>query len=226
MSQDIRDLITRLEAIEEGITPARVTKGLNPQQQTVPQLPALFKPRRISVLKNPKDPQHPARGYAVGSNESADDARPSLAETMGEIEEDMLSKVKKDLTQYLDRLEKKMHVDRDLRDKAVDAIEKGQAEEDQDVAEDPTAQDSAVSPPPVPQQDPTLPESAAVKTMTLEDGSVFEIHGDQDRGFEVRHRGRCLPTRFPNIDHAQMAVDLFGSRRRRQDQDQDYLEER
>jgi hypothetical protein len=55
---------------------------------------------------------------------------------------------------------------------------------------------------------------------------VFEIHGDQDSGFEVRHRGRCLPTRFPNIDHAQMAVDLFGSRQRRQDRDQDYLEER
>ena len=225
MSQDIRDLIQRLEAIEEGITPASVTKGLNLQQQSVPQLPALFRPRSISVLKSRRDPQHPMKGMAVGASESSEQ-RASLAETMSEIEEDMLSKVKKDLTQYLDKLEKKMHIDRDLRDKAVDAVMKGRAEEDRDVSEDPTAQDSATSPPPVPQQDPVLPETAAVKTITLEDGAVFEIHGDQDRGFEIRHHGRCLPTRFPNIDHAQMAVDLFGSRRRQQDQDRDYLEER
>jgi hypothetical protein len=42
----------------------------------------------------------------------------------------MLSKVKKDLTQYLDRLEKKVSISRDLKDKAVDAVEKGQAEEE------------------------------------------------------------------------------------------------
>jgi hypothetical protein len=51
---------------------------------------------------------------------------------MAEIEEDMISKVKKDLTQYLDRLEKKVAVSRDLKDKAVDAVEKGKAEEDLD----------------------------------------------------------------------------------------------
>jgi hypothetical protein len=44
----------------------------------------------------------------------------------------MLSKVKKDLTTYLDRLEKKVAVSRDLKDKAVDAVEKGKAEEDLD----------------------------------------------------------------------------------------------
>lgn len=225
MSQDIRDIIQRLEAIEEGITPVGVRQSLNPQQQSVPQLPALFQPRSILVLKSRRDPQHPMKGMAVGANES-NQQRAGLAETMSEIEEDMLSKVKKDLTQYLDKLEKKMHINRDLRDKAVDAVAKGQAEEDQDVAEDPTAQDRASSPPPMPQQDPVLPETAAVKTMTLEDGAVFEIHGDQARGFEIRHGGRCLPTQFPNIDHAQMAVDLFGSRRRQQDQNRDYLEER
>jgi len=224
MSQDIRDILAKITAIESRVTPVSVKKGLNPQQKDADQLPALFRPRSASpALDGPYAVKNPTRGYLVGEDEKAEK---NLREQMAEIEEDMLSKVKKDLTQYLDRLEKKMHIDRDLRDKAVTAVQKGQAEEDQEVAEDPTAQDPATSPPPVPQQDPTLPESAAVKTITLEDGAVFEIHGDQSRGFEVRHCGRCLPTRFPNIDHAQMAVDLFGSRRRQQDQDQDYLEER
>jgi len=49
---------------------------------------------------------------------------------MAEIEEDMISKVKKDLTTYLDKLEKKVSINRDLKDKAVDAVEKGQAEEE------------------------------------------------------------------------------------------------
>jgi len=49
---------------------------------------------------------------------------------MAEIEEDMISKVKKDLTTYLDKLEKKVSIDRALKDKAVDAVEKGRAEEE------------------------------------------------------------------------------------------------
>jgi aromatic ring-opening dioxygenase catalytic subunit (LigB family) len=35
-----------------------------------------------------------------------------------------------------------------------------------------------------------------------------------------------LPTRFPRIDHADMAVRLFQKRRQKQDQSQDYIEER
>jgi hypothetical protein len=35
-----------------------------------------------------------------------------------------------------------------------------------------------------------------------------------------------LPTRFPNIDHADMAVKIFQSRRKKADLDQDYLEEK
>jgi hypothetical protein len=75
-------------------------------------------------------------------------------------------------------------------------------------------------------QDPVLPESAPVKTITLEDGVMLEIHGDQSRGFEVRCGGRGLATRFPNLDHAQMAVDLYRRRRQRRDASADYVEER
>jgi hypothetical protein len=69
-------------------------------------------------------------GYMVG--DSVEPKKTALEEAMAEIEEDMLSKVKKDLTQYLDRLEKKVAVSRDLKDKAQDAVQKGQAEEDLD----------------------------------------------------------------------------------------------
>jgi hypothetical protein len=69
-------------------------------------------------------------GYMVG--DSVEPKKTALEEAMAEIEEDMISKVKKDLTQYLDKLEKKVSISRDLKDKAVDAVEKGRAEEDLD----------------------------------------------------------------------------------------------
>jgi hypothetical protein len=69
-------------------------------------------------------------GYMVG--DSVEPKKTALEEAMAEIEEDMISKVKKDLTQYLDRLEKKVSINRDLKDKAVDAVQKGKAEEDLD----------------------------------------------------------------------------------------------
>lgn len=84
---------------------ATVEGRLGPAQQRVPQLPALFKPQRTA-----------------------------LEEAMAEIEEDMISKVKRDLTQYLDQLEKKVRVDRDLKDKAKDAVQKRQPEEIEEFA--------------------------------------------------------------------------------------------
>ena len=121
MSNDIRSILDRLATVEGRLSPA---------QQRVPQLPALFKPRHIRALGSKTDPAHPMDGYMVG--DSVEPRRTALEEAMAEIEEDMLSKVKKDLTQYLDRLEKKVRVDRDLKDKAQDAVQKGQAEEDLD----------------------------------------------------------------------------------------------
>jgi hypothetical protein len=91
-------------------------------------LPALFKPRHIRALGAKTDPTHPMDGYMVG--DSTEPRRTALEEAMAEIEEDMISKVKKDLTQYLDRLEKKVSVNRDLKDKAKDAVKRGRAEEE------------------------------------------------------------------------------------------------
>jgi hypothetical protein len=101
---------------------------LSPAQQKVPQLPALFKPKHIRALGSKTDPAHPMDGYMVG--DSVQPRRTALEEAMAEIEEDMLSKVKRDLTTYLDKLEKRVRVDRDLKDKAVDAVQKRQPEEE------------------------------------------------------------------------------------------------
>jgi len=248
MTSDIRSILQRITAIEEGATtPAVVKKGLNPQQKSVPQLPALFKPKSIKALGAKTDPQHPMKGYAVGADESAEPKKSALEETMASIEEDMLGKVKADLNSYLDRLEKKIaddgqrekgtpdldrlekktRIDRDLIDKAVSAVEKGQAESEEEIAEDPTEQDTLVTPPPAPVEDPVLPESAGpVFTVEMNDGSCLECWGDEGRGFEIRRQGRAMPSRFPKADHARMAMDIFKNRWDKQDRGQDYIEER
>jgi len=119
MSNDIRSILDRLATVEGRLSPA---------QQKVPQLPALFKPRHIRALGSKTDPAHPMDGYMVG--DSVEPTKTALEEAMAEIEEDMISKVKKDLTTYLDKLEKKVSIDRELKDKAQDAVQKGQAEEE------------------------------------------------------------------------------------------------
>lgn len=229
MSDDIRSILERLAAVEGKLVPATPkVRGLTAQQKGVPQLPALFKPKDISVLGSKKDPKHPMTGYAVGSNESAV-PRNSLAEAMAEIEEDMLSKVKKDLTTYLDKLEQKVKVDRELKDKALDAVEKHQPEEDieendYELTDPSTVHDIEDK------VDVTLAQpQAPVQTETLEDGAVFEIHGDEHGGFEIRHQGRSLPSRFKNLDDAGMAIKLFQAHRQKnaaKNPSQDYVEER
>ena len=254
-SLDIRSILDRLATVEESkITPVNVKSGLNAQQKSVDQLPALFKPRDISgVLKSKRDPEHPMKGKFVG--DSVEPARNALEEAMQSVEEDMLGKVKRDFVDYLERLEDKNKIDKDLVRKA-----KRELEIEDPIEEDPTQSEPAGIAPPAPAQDPVLPENESVdpefddmqkgiedttvvggmglammgiietpvKTVAMEDGAVLEIYGDQGRGFEVRHGGRSLPTRFPNIDHADMAVKIFQKRRQQQqsNSNQDYLEEK
>jgi hypothetical protein len=243
MSNDIRSILDRLATVESKITPVAVKSGLNAQQRSVPQLPSLFKPRNIStVLKSKRDPAHPMKGEFVG--DSAEPAHNALEEAMQSVEEDMLGRVKRDFVDYLERLEDKNKIDRDLVRKA-----KQELDMEDPIEEDPTQSEPAGEAPPAAAQDPVLPENdfedsevahdidqtaasqavaaeQPVKTVAMEDGAVLEIYGDQGRGFEVRHGGRSLPTRFPNIDHADMAVKLFQRRRKKADLDQDYLEEK
>jgi hypothetical protein len=246
MTDPIYRIIERLALIEGKTTPVNVRHGLNKQQQGVPQLPALFKPNNISTTLTKKPYQaNPLDGYMVGEN--------ALAEAMQEVEEDMVSRVKGQFRDYLEKLEKENKLDSHLVRKAKHDLKIGDDQEvdeqdeedaadseevdenatwDQDVAPvgDPADTEvahglendiaTAVSQPTAP-----LGESPA-RTYTLEDGTCLEAYGDDESGYEVRHGERSLPTRFPRIDHADMAVKLFQKRRQRQDLSQDYIEER
>jgi hypothetical protein len=213
----VEDLRAKLKALQD--------IQMDPNTEKDPELKQAVMQRRADLEKEAK-----SRG---------------LSEAMQEVEEDMLSKVKKDLNSYLDRLEQKIaddgnrekstptldklatkdKKDRDLIAKAVNAVEQGQTELD----EDPTQDDTQVQLPSLPVEDPVLPECASM--ITLEDGAVFEIHECGPEEFEIRHGEKTLPTRFPNINHAKMAVDIFKSRKKmqqnkQQDLSQDYIEEK
>jgi hypothetical protein len=223
MTSDIRSILSRLTALESRITPAAPKiRGLNPQQKSADQLPALFQPGSIKALGSNTDPKHPMRGKAVGANESR------LAETMQSVEEDMISRVKRDFVDYLERLEDQVRTDPDLRDKAKREIRQ-ELEAAAEEAMDPVtaAGPPAATPPmtaPTPVSAPPVMERP-IKTCTMEDGAVFEIYGDEGRGFEVRNRGRVLPTRFDRLDDADIAVRLFQKRRAARNTNPDYIDE-
>ena len=224
MSNDIYGILQRLALIEGRTTPATVKKGLNAQQKSVPQMPALFKmPKQGPVLGGDPNKKASPAGYMFGDDVEV--GQMPLAETMTEIEEDMISKVKKDLTHYLDQLADKVRVDQDLKDKAVrdvedtDPTDPDSQEEDIEVDETRPGQG----------QISTIPEpkSSPVKTIPLEDGSVLEIHGDQRRGFTIHNGARSMPSKFRELDEALMAVNLYRARRPAAEPDSgaDYVEE-
>jgi hypothetical protein len=212
----------------------------------VPQLPALFKPTDISTTLTKKPYQkHPMDGYMVG--DSVEPRKPSLEEAMQEVEEDMVSKVKQNFADYLEKLERQNHLDRHLVNKAKHDLEIGDDKEvDEDEVDENATWDQDVQPIGDPADTevahgvedhiaaavaaPAAPMSAVsespAKTYTLEDGTCLECCGDDESGYEVRHGKRRLPTRFSSIDHADMAVKLFQKRRQKQNQNQDYIEER
>ena len=281
MSDPIYKIIERLALIEGRVTPVSVKHGLNAQQKSVPQLPALFKPRSISpVLTAKHDPKNPMKGYMVG--DSVQPARNPLEEAMQEVEEDMVSKVKANFADYLEKLEKQNHLDSHLVSKAKRDLEIGDDEEvdeqqyeyEPDISgdlakniennpgtalgtgiglgllgmEEDATWDADVAPPSDPGDTeaahsiedhlaadaaaPAAPMSAVsespVKTYPMEDGSCFECYGDQESGFEIRRDGRSLPTRFPRMDHADMAMRLFQKRHKaaQQNSNQDYIQEK
>jgi hypothetical protein len=226
-SADIRSILDRLATVEEGkLTPVNVKHGLNKQQKSADQLPALFKPRDISPTLTKKPYQkHPMDGKLVG--DSIEPTKSPLEEAMQEVEEDMLSKVKRTFVDYLERLEDNNKIDSHLVRKAKDELDiaNDPDPENEEMEEDPTHQDLDIVPAQAPVQEPVMAE-APVKTYAMEDGSMLECYGDEKRGFEIRHGERRLPTRFRNVNDADMAVKIFQKRNNRPQGNQDYLEER
>ena len=115
MSDDIKNMLDKLRLLEGTVTsPALPKHGLNKQQKSVPELPALFKPKNISpVLGSKKDPQHPTAGYFVGGESK-------------EMSEDLLSNVRRTLDSYLQDIEQKLEKqkDSDLISKAGQDVQK------------------------------------------------------------------------------------------------------
>jgi len=153
--------------------------------------------------------------------DSVQPTRSTLAERMAEIDEDMLSKVKKDLTQYLDKLEQKAKQEVQDKNPAKPDDQDDYEEDAQEESQEPMMSGTAMMNP------VSVAECGPVKIITLEDGTCLECWGDQSRGFEIRHQGRVLPSRFGNLDEAEMAVEMFRAHRRSlpQDPSEDYLEE-
>ena len=204
MDSEFRSIVERLAVLEGRITPVGVKHGLNAQQKSVHQLPALFKPKTVSVLNAKSDPKNPMTGYMVG--DSVQDDR--------DVVEDVIGKVKRSLTDYLKNLEDEIRVDGDLKDKTHDDTDlKQKSAEIRDLL------------PRVNKQD--IDEGYPMMAIAMEDGSSCELHGDDSTGYEIRRGGRALKTRFETVDHARMAVEMFNARRRARDPEpQDYIEER
>jgi hypothetical protein len=220
MNHNIYDILTKLSVIEAKTTPVSVKHGLNSQQKSVDQLPALFNPKKISVLTNKTDPTHPMHGKMVGDAVEIDVAQTPLEGAMVNVEEAMLERVKRGLSDYLDSLKNDAELDRKLVNKAKKAI----GADESAMQEDPT---ESMPPPaytPEPVINPTLPESA-VTTIALEDGRSCEIYGNQDQGFEIGRGGRRMKSRFKTLEQATLAVEMYKKRCAEQSLNGDYLDE-
>jgi hypothetical protein len=234
MTDPIHDIVKRLAILEGRITPAEPSGSQNPQQKSVHQLPALFKPGKGGpILGGNPNKAAVTKGYFVGA-ESEEKDEEALEEAQAN-EEKLLDKVKKSFIDYLDSVEDTVtkKKDRDIGDRpAAKDISDKAADRDivaktKELEEDPTETEPPADIPAAQIQEPTYAAqpAAPVKTITLEDGRICEIHGDEHTGFEIRHGNRRLPSRFKNLDHATMAMEMWQARCRQQDQSADYIDE-
>jgi hypothetical protein len=223
---DIYSIVERLRVLEE---------GLDKNQRSVNQLGPTFKPKTVAVLTAKTDPKNPMAGKLVGGAESAESDEPMLEADMAE---DVLEKVKNSFKDFIKQAEEsidkevqqKKSEDTDL--KSRDQKDRGLKAKDQPVATDPDDDEQQDLPSDLAYQRGESPydapepqtESAAVKTVMNEYG-VYEMHGNERDGFEIRRAGRCMPTRFRNLDEAEMAIEMFAARQRKRDLSQDYLDE-
>jgi hypothetical protein len=214
---DIYSIVERLRLLEE---------GLDKNQRSVNQLGATFKPKTVAVLTAKTDPKNPMAGKLVGGSESIERDETAVAE-------DVLDKVKKSFADYLSNIADEIKTDTDLKDKTTgDSDIKAKDKQDKDLVAKKT-EDSEIGaalsgeiPAEQPAGEPgvSMKENAAVKVITNECG-MFEVHGNEHTGFEIRHGNRRLPTRFKNLDEAELALEMFNARQRRRDEAADYIDE-
>lgn len=218
---DIYSIVERLRILEE---------GLDKNQRSVNQLGATFKPKTVAVLTAKTDPKNPMAGKLVGGCEESEE----LDETT--VAEDVLDKVKKSFADYLSNIADEIKQDSDLKDKTnTDSDIKTKDKQDRDLVAkqneevDNTELGAALSGVVPAEQPPgeegvSMKESAPVKTVTNECG-LWEMHGDDYSGFEIRHGNRKLPTKFKTLDEAELALEMFNLRQRKRSEAQDYIDE-
>ena len=211
---DIYSIVERLRVLEE---------GLNANQKSVNQLSATFKPKTVAVLTAKTDPKNPMAGKMVGGCEESEELEEAA------VAEDILEKVKKSFTDFVKEIEDIQ--DAGLKDKKKEDTDlRAKDKTDRDlIAKEESELGSALSgeiPAEQPAGEPgvSMKEAAPVKTVTNESG-LWEVHGDEHSGFEIRHGNRRLPTRFKNLDEAELALEMFNARQRRRDEAADYIEE-
>jgi len=202
---DIYSIVERLRVLEE---------GLDKNQRSVNQLSATFKPKTVAVLTAKTDPKNPMAGKLVGSSESVEQHN-NMLET--EMVEDVLDTVKRSFTDYLKTLEDELKSDPDLKDKIVT---------DSDIKIKDTTDRALKNKESATKDLETVVPEVAVKSVTLSNGIMCEIHGNEHDGFEIRRGTQSLPTRFKNIAQAEMAMEMYRARMKKQNESQDYMEER
>ena len=215
---DIYSIVERLAILEGRITPSNVKHGLNTQQKSVPQMPALFKPKTQKILGGNPNAKNPMSGYAVGGCEESEELNEEPLEE-AVANEDVLEKVKKSFNDYLKSVADEVKNDSDIKDKKIgDSDLKAKDRQDRDLI---AKENREIDPP---EFDSEVEEVAPVKTVTNECG-LWEVHGDDHSGFAIRHGNRQLPTRFKNLEEAELALEMFNIRRRRRDEAADYIDE-
>ena len=213
---DIYSIVERLRILEE---------GLDKNQRSVNQLGATFRPKTVAVLTAKTDPKNPLGGKMVGGCEESEELDEAA------VAEDVLDKVKKSFADYLSNIADEIKTDTDLKDKKHNDTDiKSKDTKDRAlVAKEESELGSALSgeiPAAQPAGEPgvSIKETTAVKTITNECG-LWEMHGDEHSGFEIRHGNRKLPTRFRNLDEAELALEMFNARQHRRDEAADYIDE-
>lgn len=214
---NIYTIVERLRILEE---------GLDKNQRSVNQLSATFRPKTVAVLTAKTDPKNPMAGKLVGGSESVERDETAVAE-------DVLDKVKKSFADYLSNIADEIKQDTDLKTKTTtdsDIKEKNKQDRDLVAKRTEDTEIGAALSGEIPAEQPagepgvSMKETAAVKTVANESG-LWEVHGDDHTGFEIRHDNRAMKSKFKTIDEAEMALEIFNRRQRRRDEAADYIDE-
>ena len=175
---EMLDILKRFDLAESGnskLTPVNVKHGLNKQQKAVGQVGPEFKPKTTKVLTAPTDPKNPFAGKLVGGSESRRNTKPMIDEA--EVSEDLLSDIKKSLSDYIKQIDSIEKKDTDLKKKDnrdTDLKKKDKRDRDfiiRKVKEDPTQENPIIQPKPSALVNPTVADTGANQTPTVDTDS-------------------------------------------------------